>query len=78
MKGKAVVKDQNDDDEEDKPKVKKVKKVISKPDVIPTKNFEKNMKTTNFNENENEIFDFKNEMSIAPRILRKKIKKLNK
>lgn len=36
------------------------------------------MKTTNFLDNENGVFDFKNEMSIAPRLLRKKIKKLNK
>ncbi|KAL4430415.1 hypothetical protein ABPG74_013265 [Tetrahymena malaccensis] len=79
LKGKAVVHDQDDsDDEQEQPKVKKVKKGIQKSDIIPTKNFEKNMKTTNFKENENEIFDFKNEMSIAPRVLRKKIKKLSK
>lgn len=46
-------------------------------DAVPLKNMLK-IGSINFLENENGTFKFKNELSIAPRILRKKIKKLAK
>ncbi|EGR29847.1 RNA binding protein, putative, partial [Ichthyophthirius multifiliis] len=46
-------------------------------DIIPLKKFN-SLAKINFNQNENDIFEFKNELAIAPRIIRKKIKKLKR